>query len=52
VKQPAIDASGNVWLPMNGTAAYPKLTVIVGTGVPLSNPVSLAIKNGTFGMKP
>lgn len=52
VKQPAIDASGNVWLPQNGTTAYPKLTVIVGTAVPLSNPQSLAIKNGTFGMKP
>ncbi|SNT34404.1 hypothetical protein SAMN05421770_1083 [Granulicella rosea] len=51
-KQPVVDSSGNVWLPMNGTALYPKIVELVGPAVPLAAPASLAIANGKFGQKP
>lgn len=50
--QIAIDGSGNIWIPQQGTTAYPRLTVIVGSAVPVATPFSTALANGTFGQKP
>ena len=50
-KQIAIDASGNVWIPQQGSNSN-EVTVIVGSAVPLATPSSLSIKNSTFGQKP
>jgi len=50
-KQIAIDGSGNVWVPQQGTSSN-EVTVIIGSAVPVATPLSLSIKNGTFGAKP
>ena len=50
-KQIAIDASGNVWIPQQGSNSN-EVTVIIGSAVPLATPLSLSIKNATFGTKP
>jgi len=49
--RPAVDLSGNVWLPING-AGSTFVDMLVGIAVPKVNPDSLGLKNGTFASKP
>jgi hypothetical protein len=45
----AVDLSGNIWLP-NATST--SVTVLVGAGIPVVAPLSVAIKNNTLGTRP
>ena len=45
----AVDASGNVWLSSWGTQSVNEL---VGAGAPTVQPIALATKNGTIGVRP
>ena len=44
----AIDASGNVWVAM----ANNYVIEMVGAATPVVTPISLGLKNGTFGIRP
>jgi hypothetical protein len=46
----AVDISGNVWV-ANAVSAS-RITVLVGTGVPVVAPFSVGVKNNTLGTKP
>lgn len=47
----AIDASGNVWLPMQGTSSTWVFT-LVGAAGPVSTPLSLGLKNHLYDVAP
>jgi len=46
-----VDQSGNLWLPQQH-APFPSLMIPVGVAVPVSQPASLGLKNGTYGLMP
>jgi len=51
INRPAIDLSGNVWVPISG-AGSTYVDVLVGIAAPKVAPDSLGLKNGTFGFQP
>jgi hypothetical protein len=50
-KQPQVDPSGNVWVPVQ-SGPWPNLTVLIGAAVPLASPSSSALAAGKYGQKP
>ena len=54
--RPAVDLSGNVWIPVNGETSSSSYStyvdMLVGIAAPKVNPDSLGLKNGTFASKP
>ena len=51
INRPAIDLSGNVWLPVSGIGSN-YVDVLVGIAVPKMSPDSLGLKNNTFASQP
>ncbi|SNT42382.1 hypothetical protein SAMN05421770_11351 [Granulicella rosea] len=46
-----VDLAGNVWI-ANGSTSSGTVTVLVGAGVPVVSPLSVAVKNNTVGTMP
>jgi Ricin-type beta-trefoil lectin domain-like len=51
ISRPAVDQSGNVWVPISGVGST-YVDLLVGIATPKVNPDSLGLKNGTFGSQP
>jgi hypothetical protein len=51
VNRPAVDQSGNIWVPASATGAT-YVDLLVGIAAPKVNPESLGLKNGTFASQP
>jgi hypothetical protein len=51
LSRPAVDQSGDVWLPVNGSGSN-YVDVLVGIATPKANPDSLALGNSKFASQP
>jgi hypothetical protein len=51
LSRPAVDQSGDVWLPVNGSGSN-YVDVLIGIATPKANPDSLALSNGKFASEP
>jgi hypothetical protein len=51
INRPAVDQSGNVWVPVSGVGST-YVDLVVGIATPRSNPDSLGLKNNNFASEP